>query len=57
MFPTIDTLISLPNFVQHSIFMFNFTCATIIQNSTNYFATLPPGLIGYIEVPITSGKP
>ena len=27
-------------------------CATIIQNSTNHFATLTTGHIGYIEVPI-----
>ena len=32
------------------------TCATIIQNSTNHFATLPTGHIGYIEVPITNEK-
>ena len=32
------------------------TCATIIQNSTNHVDTLPTGLIGYIEVPITNGK-
>ena len=31
--------------------------ATIIQNSTNPVATLPPGHIGYIEVPITNEKP
>ena len=29
----------------------------IIQNSTNYVATLPKGHIGYIEVPITNEKP
>ena len=33
------------------------TCDTIIQNSTNYVATLPTGNIGYIEVPITNEKP
>ena len=32
-------------------------CATIIQNSTNHVATLPPGHIGYIDVPITKEKP
>ena len=34
-----------------------YTCATIIQNSTNHIATLPTGHIGYIEVPITNAKP
>ena len=33
------------------------TCASLIQNSTNNFATLPIGHIGYIEVPITNEKP
>ena len=33
------------------------TCATIIQNSTNYIGTLPTGHIGYIEVPITNEEP
>ena len=31
--------------------------STIIQNSTNYIATLPKGHIDYIEVPITNEKP
>ena len=34
-----------------------YTCATLIQNSTNHIATLPTGHIGYIEVPITNEKP
>ena len=29
------------------------SCATIIQNFTPYPATLPRGIIGYIEIPIT----
>ena len=33
------------------------TRATPIQNSTNHIATLPTGLIGFIEIPITNGKP
>ena len=32
-------------------------CATIIQNTSKYVATLPTGHIGYIEVPITNEKP
>ena len=32
------------------------TCATVIQNSTNYNATVPTGHIGHIEVPITNEK-
>ena len=33
------------------------TCVSIIQNSTSHIATLPPGNIGYIEVPITNETP
>ena len=33
------------------------TWATILQNSTKHFATLPTGHIGYIEVSITNEKP
>ena len=32
------------------------TCATILQNSTNYVASFPTGNIAYIEVPITNEK-
>ena len=32
-------------------------CATIIQNFTSYPATLPRGIIGYIEIPITQTTP
>ena len=32
-------------------------CATIIQNTSKHFATLPTGHIGYIEVPITNENP
>ena len=32
-------------------------CAKIIPNSTNHFATLPTGHIGYNEVPNTNEKP
>ena len=33
------------------------TCVSIIQNSTSHIATLPPGNIGYIVVPITNETP
>ena len=33
------------------------SCATIIQNFTSYPATLPRGIIGYIEIPITQTTP
>ena len=33
------------------------SCATIIQNFTSYPATLPRGIIGYIEIPITRTTP
>ena len=33
------------------------SCATIIQNFTSYPATLPRGIIGYIEIPITQTNP
>ena len=33
------------------------SCATIIQNFTSYPATLPRGIIGYIEIPITQTSP
>ena len=33
------------------------SCATIIQNFTSYPATLPRGIIGYIEIPITQSTP
>ena len=33
------------------------SCATIIQNCTSYPATLPQGIIGYIEIPITQTTP
>ena len=33
------------------------SCATIIQNFTSYPATLPQGIIGYIEIPITQTTP
>ena len=32
-------------------------CATIIQNFTSYPATLPRGIIGYKEIPITQTTP
>ena len=32
-------------------------CKTIIQNTSKHIATLPPGNIEYIEVPITNEKP
>ena len=31
--------------------------STIIQNFTSYPATLPRGIIGYIEIPITQTTP
>ena len=33
------------------------SCATIIQNFTSYPATLPRGIIGYIEIPFTQTTP
>ena len=33
------------------------SCATIIQNFTSHPATLPRGIIGYIEIPITQTTP
>ena len=33
------------------------SCATIIQNFTSYPATIPRGIIGYIEIPITQTTP
>ena len=33
------------------------SCATIIQNFTSYPATLPRGIIGYLEIPITRTTP
>ena len=33
------------------------SCATIIQNFTSHPATLPRGVIGYIEIPITQTTP
>ena len=33
------------------------SCATIIQNFTSYPASLPRGIIGYIEIPITQTTP
>ena len=33
------------------------SCATTIQNFTSYPATLPRGIIGYIEIPITQTTP
>ena len=35
----------------------NDSCATIIQNFTSYPATLPRGIIGYIEIPIPETTP
>ena len=29
------------------------SCSTVIQNFTSHPATLPRGIIGYIEIPIT----
>ena len=33
------------------------SCSTVIQNFTSHPATLPPGIIGYIEIPITQTTP
>ena len=33
------------------------SCLTIIQNFTSHPATLSPGIIGYIEIPITQTTP
>ena len=33
------------------------SCATIFQNFTSYPATIPRGIIGYIEIPITQTTP
>ena len=33
------------------------SCSTIIQNFTSHSATLPRGIIGYIEIPITQTIP
>ena len=33
------------------------SCATIIQNFASYPATLPRGIIGYIEIPTTQTTP
>ena len=33
------------------------SCSTVIQNSTTYPATLPRGIIGYIEIPIIQTTP
>ena len=33
------------------------SCATVIQNFTSHPATLPRGIIGYIEIPITQTTP
>ena len=32
-------------------------CSTVIQNFTSHPATLPRGIIGYIEIPITQTTP
>ena len=33
------------------------SCATVIQKFTSHPATLPRGIIGYIEIPITQTTP
>ena len=33
------------------------SCSTVIQNFTSHPATLPRGIIGYIEIPITQTTP
>ena len=33
------------------------SCSTLIQNFTSHPATLPKGIIGYIEIPITQTTP
>ena len=33
------------------------SCSTVIQNFTSHSATLPRGIIGYIEVPVTQTTP
>ena len=33
------------------------SCSTVIQNFTSHPATLPRGILGYIEIPITQTKP
>ena len=35
----------------------NDSCSTVIQNFTSHSATLPRGIIGYIEIPITQTTP
>ena len=62
-FPTVPHTHFSTNFRTTFIFIDIFTddkpeiCATNIQNSKNHIATVPTGHIGYIEVPITNGKP
>ena len=33
------------------------SCSTVIQNITSHPATLPPGIIGYIQIPIIQTTP